>query len=153
MNINIEREKENPRKDYCFLKELTNGICYMYKENYNVLLKDTMFHFETRVLDKTLIVSFLEDLKDNLDFVNNDEQGWFNNLKEIAAKYNFAINNKEFKANPTAFSGNMADASGLLRFAVALRGNTPNLYAILNILGVEEFKRRLEMFINYLKTL
>ena len=47
----------------------------------------------------------------------------------------------------------MADASGLLRFAVALRGNTPNLYAILNILGVDEFKRRLEMFINYLKTL
>ena len=91
--------------------------------------------------------------KNNLDFVNNDEQGWFNNLKEIAAKYNFAINNKEFKANPAAFSGNMADASGLLRVAVALRGNTPNLYAILNILGVEEFKDRINSFVNYLNTL
>ena len=125
----------------------------MYKDNYNVLLKDPCFHFETRVQDKTLIVSFLEDLKNNLDFVNNDEQSWFNNLKEIAVKYNFAINNKEFKANPEAFSGNMADASGLLRVAVALRSNTPNRYAFLNILGVEEFPRRLEMFINYLKTL
>ena len=151
--INIEREKDNPRKDYCFLRELVNGICYMYKDNYRTLLKDPCFHFETRVNDKELIVNFLNDLRDNLDFVNNDEQGWFNNLKEIAAKYNFAINNKEFKANPAAFSGNMADASGLLRFAVALRGNTPNLYAILNILGVEEFKDRINSFVNYLNTL
>ena len=151
--INIEREKDNPRKDYYFLRELVNGICYMYKDNYNVMLKDPCFHFETRVQDRELIISFLEDLAQNLDFVSNDEQGWFNNLKEIASRYNFATNNKEFKANPSAFSGNMADASGILRVAVALRTNTPNLYAILNIIGVDEYKRRINMFVNYLKTL
>lgn len=151
--INIEREKENPRKDYCFLRELYNGISYMYHDIYCVLLKDPLFHFETKVKDKELIISFLKELKTNLDFVNNDEQGWFASLKEISARFNFAINNKEYKANPEAFNGNMADASGLLRVAVALRSNTPNLYAILNILGKEEFETRIDLFTNYLATI
>ena len=57
-------------------------------------------------------------------------------------------NNKEYKQNPTIFNGNVADASQILRYVITLRYQTPNLYNILCIIKEDEFKSRIDKFIN-----
>ena len=51
---------------------------------------------------------------------------------------------KEYKKNPEAFKGNVADVSTVIRVAVTSKSRTPNLYDILQILGKEEIKKRIE---------
>lgn len=146
--INIEREKDNPRKDFACFSEVINGINYMYHEYYVSIIKDPLFHPDFKVKDKNILVNYLNDIKDNLDY--SDELTWFSNLKNIACKYNFAINNKDYKLNPDNYIGNMVDASTILRVALTGRMNTPNLFNILNILGKEEVSDRLELFMKYI---
>lgn len=149
--INIEREKDNPRKDFACFSEVFNGIKYMYHDLYVSSIKDPLFHIDFKVKVKDILINYLNDIKNNLDYT--DELNWFNNLKVIASKYNFAINNKDYKLNPDNYIGNMQDASTILRVALTGRINTPNLFNILNILKKEEVNDRLDLFCNYIKTM
>lgn len=146
--INIEREKDKPRKDYSHLSEIYNGITYFYSDLYEKSLSfaDDFTYLEK--IKKEELRSYLLDLKDNLKFLNISEQEWFASLKDIASRHNFCTNNKEYKQNPTIFNGNVADASQILRYVITLRYQTPNLYNILCIIKENEFKNRIDKFIN-----
>ena len=150
--INIEREKDKPRKDYSSLAEIYNGIIYFYNDYYinNIKKELDIFFKDINIskINKLDLINYLKDLKDNLKFINLAEQEWFNNLKEIASRHNFCTNNKEYKLNPDKYLGNISTASQILRFAITLRFNTPNLYNILCILNTETFNKRMELFIN-----
>ena len=50
---------------------------------------------------------------------------------------------KSYKANPDAFKGSVADVSTVLRVAVTGRQNSPDLFAICNLLGEEKVKARI----------
>ena len=150
--INIEREKDKPRKDYSCLSEIYNGVIYFYNDYYinNINKELDIFFKDVNIskINKQDLINYLKDLKDNLKFINLTEQDWFNNLKEIASRHNFCTNNKEYKQNPDKYLGNISTASQILRFAITLRFNTPNLYNILCILNIETFNKRMELFIN-----
>ena len=138
--INIEREKSNPRKDYSCLKEIYDGITYFYSD----LFDEIELEFNEKVCRSQLKL-ILEDFKHLV--YSEDEQAWFNSLKEVGTKYNYATDNKLFKADPTKFNGNMADFSEILRVALTGRKQTPNLFAIINVLGIDEVIRRLDLAI------
>ena len=94
-----------------------------------------------------LIKNILADYSNNLG-LGNDENSWYSNLKEIGNKYNFATDNKLYKQNPDAFIGNMNDLCEIIRVIVSGRKITPNLFAILTILGEEEIKFRINNFLS-----
>ena len=146
--INIEREKDKPRKDYSHLSEIYNGITYFYSDLYEKSLSFANDFTYLEKIKKEELRSYLLDLKDNLKFLNISEQEWFASLKDIASRHNFCTNNKEYKQNPTIFNGNVADASQILRYVITLRYQTPNLYNILCIIKEDEFKNRIDKFIN-----
>ena len=83
--------------------------------------------------------------------IGEDEQSWFNNLKEIGTKLNYAANNKEYKANPENFKGNIGDLAEILRITLTGRRNAPSLYAVMALLGLEESHRRMERVISLIK--
>ena len=68
----------------------------------------------------------------------------FAKVKEIAA------NNKEYKANPELFKGNIGDLAEILRISLTGRKNAPNLCAIMVLLGLEESHRRIDHVISLL---
>ncbi|MEG0034610.1 MAG: glutamate--tRNA ligase [Bacilli bacterium] len=142
--INIEREKENPRKDYACLGEIYEGIKFFYNDVFGELVSSVEFNPKIK---KETLIAFLNDVKVNLSF-DHDEQEWFASLKAIAVKYGFNPNNKEYKLNPEAYTGNIADAAEIVRIAVTTRKQTPNLFAILNILGTKEVNRRIDLVIS-----
>lgn len=135
--INIDREKPNPRKDYACFSEIPAIIGYFYKESY----EKSSFEFNEK-LDKSTLKSILNDFK-KLDY-SVDESTWFNSLKEIAPKYNFAVDNKAYKANPELFAGNMTDFSEIFRVVVTGRKQSPSLFQIAKLLGLDEVSRRLD---------
>ena len=53
---------------------------------------------------------------------------------------------KEYKQNPEAYKGNVADLSTVLRAAVTDRRNTPDLSAIMRVLGEKECIKRINGF-------
>ena len=146
--MNIEREKENPRKDYEKFGNVSDIIGFFYKEQYEEILKNPLPFNEK--FDKATIKDTLEALKNGLS-LDNDEQGWFANMKEIGGQQGFALNNKEYKANPEAFKGSIGDVAELLRITLSGRKNSPNLYYVMQILGKEECDRRIDAVISTLK--
>ena len=93
--------------------------------------------------------AFLAEYKNVYDPAD-DRQGWFDKIKQIAPKLNFAAETKEYKANPEAFRGSAGDLSTVLRIAVTGRQNTPDLCSIMAVLGKDECFKRIDDMISSL---
>ena len=146
--INIDREKANPRKDYEKFSNIPEIISFMYEDGYqNALENDVTFNEKFSSAD---IKEALLAIKDQLA-INNDEQSWFENLKEIGTKLGYAANNKDYKANPEAYKGNIGDLAEILRITLTTRKNAPNLYSVMALLGLEETHRRIDNVVALLK--
>ena len=146
--MNIEREKENPRKDYEKFGNVADIIGFFYKDHYESIIKNPLPFNEK--FDKATIIDILEALRDNLS-LDNDEQGWFANMKQIGGQHGYALNNKEYKANPEAFKGSIGDVAEILRITLSGRKNSPNLYYVMQILGKKECDRRINTVISTLR--
>ena len=150
--LNIEREKENPRKDYAKYSDIYPIISFFYDDVYNEIDKNTLdwtimkSKGETRDVDKSIVKSMLEEYMNTYN-VDLDEESWFNNLKALAEKYNFTSDRKAYKANPMDFNGQVGDAAGFIRLCLAGRKNTPNIYFVQKILGKEKVFERINSVI------
>lgn len=146
--INIEREKENPRKDYVTYRDIYPMIHFFYADAYDTLLENELpFQFDRFTTEQ--IITVLQAFKSNMG-LTYDENGWFENLKGIAEKCGFCPNVKEYKKNKEAYLGHIGDVSEMIRIAISTRKNTPNPYYVLQILGEKEVARRIEKVIEKL---
>ena len=141
----VERGTERPRKDIVTFSMVKELYSYMFNET---LDKSTLLNFNQK-FDKETIKSFLSEYKKSIN-LDCDNQQWFNDVKSVAEKVGFCTNNKEYKANPTAYKGNTADACAILRVAVTGREQTPDLFSLLKILGKTELETRIDYVINNL---
>ena len=145
--MNIDREKANPRKDYEKFGNLLDIIGYFWEDGYTKELAKGLLFNEKFTNDD--LIEALKAIKADLS-INQDEQSWFNNLKEIGGKLNYALNNKEYKAYPEQFKGNIGDLAEILRITLTGRKNAPNLYSVMVVLGLEESHRRIDYVISLL---
>lgn len=138
--MNIEREKENPRKDYEKLGNLYEIISFFYQDLYNQSVKEVPLIFNEK-FSKEDIKEVLTSISKNLS-LDQEEQDWFNNMKQIGETLRFAPNGKTFKQNPEAYKGTVGDIAEMMRISLTTRKNSPNLYYVMKILGKEECDRR-----------
>ena len=80
--------------------------------------------------------------------LNGTQEEWFAALKEKAIEMGYTADRKAFKKNPELFKGMVSDVAGAVRSAITHRTNTPDLYAIMQILGKDKVMERFEKFIN-----
>jgi len=139
--LNIEREVARPRKDIAAYSDVKKEIAYMYDEYFyndntykNIEMKD--------YYDPDMIIDYVNNYYDD----SLDQNTWFDGLKDIAEKYGYAREMKDYKQNPDNYKGNVANIAEALRVMVAGRLNTPNLYDILNLLGKENIIKRINYF-------
>ena len=150
--LNIEREQEKPRKDYAKYSDIYPIISFFYDDVYNALDKSNpdltvmVSKQESKEIPHNVIVDVLNAYMDNYNLDVTEEE-WFNNLKDIATKYNFTADRKAYKANPLDFNGQVGDVAGLLRLAIAGRKNTPNIYYVQKILGHDKVQERINTFL------
>ena len=139
--MNIEREKENPRKDYEKFSDIFNIIKFFYKDYYLELMQNELPF--NPFIDKSVIKSLLKEFIDTLD-LSLDEQNWFNSLKELGKKFGFAESNKIYKQNKDQYIGHVGDVAEILRITFTSSKQSPNLYYVLQILGKEQLKERID---------
>ena len=94
-------------------------------------------------ISKEDAIAFLNEYK-AIYSPDDDKQTWFNKIKEVAPKLNFASETKEYKANPDAYKGHAGDLSTVLRIAITGRRNTPDLCSIMQVLGKDKCTKRIE---------
>jgi len=146
--LNIEREKENPRKDFAKYSDIYSHIRFFYHDHYLELIGD-MPAFNSRIANNN-IITFLKEFINSNDYTL-DNDNWFAALKAMAAKSGFAASSKEYKANPSLFVGHVGDAAEILRISLTGSKNSPNLWAILQVLRCEEVNKRLQYIIEKLR--
>ena len=132
--FNIEREQKKPRKDFAMYSEIKQSIWYMFKE----LFDGSTYNEKINGLE------IIADYFENYYSENDTKDEWYNKLKEVAEKYGYAKEVKEFKENPDMFKGHVGDICEMIRYAITSLHQTPDLYEIERILGTEEIKRRLD---------
>lgn len=142
--LNIEREVERPRKDISSYSDVKKEISFMFDELFTV---DSYKDLEIKKFYKPEI---LEDYFNNVYNKEDEKQDWFNKIKEFSVKYNFCPDNKEYKANPDKYLGNVSDICELIRVMVTGRTMSPDLYEILKLLSKESINKRINLFKEYL---
>ena len=144
--LNIEREKEKPRKDYSKYSDIYPIISFFYDDVYNQIDLNSL---DFGAFDKEDVKAVLNDYKESID-LSLDEEAWFNSMKELSMRHGFADNVKVWKKNKEAYKGHVGDVTGFLRITLSGRSVCPNLYYIIQILGKEKTLARID---KVLKTL
>ena len=136
--LNIEREGIKPRKDFAMYSEVKQNIWYMFKENF----ENVSYDFQ-KITDLEEIKHILQVYMDKYYDISDDNDEWFNKVKLLCDELGYASNMKEYKKNPENYKGNVADVSTVIRVALTTSSRTPNLKDIMEILGLDEIKRRI----------
>lgn len=134
--LNIDRETPKPRKDIAKMEDVKSVWGYMF---------DAIFETLSYNLDNTNIENLKEVCRNYLDVVNfsHTKEEWFNAIKEMSARLGYATDNKAYKANPEQFKGNVALVCEYIRIALTTQKDSPDLYSIIQVLGEEKVKTRL----------
>jgi glutamyl-tRNA synthetase len=72
---------------------------------------------------------------------------WFDQIRDLAARLGFAASQKEYKRNPDAYPGSIAEASRVIRVLVTGTPRSPDLAQIAGALGPDEVLRRVTALI------
>lgn len=142
--LNIDREKAKPRKDYAKYSDVYPLIKFFYNDEFAKLV-EAGYEWNPEK-SKEEIKDILSYYKANYNLAA-DENSWFNNLKTICPNFGYAENTKDYKKNKEAYKGHVGDIAEFLRVAMTTKKNSPNLFAIMQILGKDEVIRRLDLAI------
>ena len=130
----IERENQKPRKDIAKWSDVKANISYMYEDP-----KEYDFDLIAGEDAKKIAEEYIKIYDEN-----DDNEAWFNKVKDLAENCGYAREVKEYKENPDNWPGHVGDVSTAIRVIVTGRRNTPNLCEIMKVLGKDTVIRRLE---------
>ena len=139
--LNIEREQKKPRKDYAAFSEVKELVWYMYDELFYGIKKNYEF---TNINDKEEILKLMKTYIEKYYDEEDDQQTWFEKIKDLSEEFGYAKEVKEYKENPDKYKGHVGDVSMVIRVAITTKSMTPNLYDILKLLGKQKIINRIE---------
>lgn len=141
----IERGNAKPRKDIAKWSDVKESIIYMYDNKF--LNSNTEYQFGN-INDKEEIKKILTSYMEKHFNMQDDKQTWFDKIKDLSEEFGYAREVKEYKQNPDNYKGHVGDVSTVLRVALTGRQNTPDLYEIMQVLGEESIKTRMDKVVN-----
>jgi len=139
--LNIEREQKKPRKDYASFSEVKSLVWYMYDELFEK--EEKSYEFST-ITDREEIINIMNTYIEKYYDENDDQQTWFEKIKDLSEEFGYAREVKEYKENPDNYKGHVGDVSSVIRIAVTTKAMTPNLYDILKLFGKERIQNRIK---------
>ncbi len=140
----IGRGGKKPRKDFATWADVREYMDFFYDSLFTV--KDAYAPDYSMADIRAALEGFLAGY-DQAD----DMTVWFDKIKAVAESIGYASDMKAYKANPEAFRGNVADVSMFLRVAVTGRLNSPDMYAVMQVMGAERVTARIRAMLDTLK--
>ncbi len=139
----IGRGGKKPRKDLATWADAKPYMGFFYDKFYAV--EDSYPENFAKDDIKATLEKFIASY-DAADDMNT----WFDKIKAIADELGYASDMKAYKADPTAFKGNVADISMFIRVAVTGKMDAPDLYTVMQILGKDKTAERIGAMITTL---
>ena len=134
--FSIDKNAARPRKDIKCFSEVKDFYSFMDPGS------KLAYDFDEKY-DKNIIKEVVDNYKKEFSFEDTQEE-WFARMKKVADGLGFCPDMKQYKSNPDAYKGSIADFSTIIRVAITGRRQTPDLYSIIKVLGKEETINRLE---------
>ena len=120
------------RKDFVTAKQATEMLTYFFKA-----AESRSYRLDGQTV-KAILQGFYKTYS-----AQDDNSVWFNKVKEVAEVLGFATDMKAYKANHENYKGNVSDVAEVIRIAVTGLSNTPDLCTLMQILGEEACRSRL----------
>ncbi|MBQ5742945.1 MAG: glutamate--tRNA ligase, partial [Clostridia bacterium] len=136
--LSIGRGGKKPRKDFTVWSDVPHYMAFFFEETF-----ETDYPFP-ETMSKEDVLKVLTEYPETYYDANDDQQTWFNKVKALTEAMGYTTDMKAYKADPTAFPGNVADISAVLRVAITGRTASPDTYAVMNILGKDTVLARLK---------
>ncbi len=141
--LSIEKSGDRPRKDISKYSDVKEEFSYaidslFVKENYSKYDGD-------KIYDVSLVREYINNL--DLDVSNDD---WFSMTKEFAVNHGYASSPKEYKNSPDNYKGHVGDICEAVRVIIAGRRQSPDLFSIMKILGIEKINSRIDLYEKYI---
>ena len=132
----IGRQGEKPRKDLASWDGVRDYAGFFFEENYRIT-EALPAHIPAQDV-ATVIDGFLATY-DPAD----DQTAWFEKITAIAVENGYAAKPKEYKKQPELYKGHVGDVSMILRLALTGKCNSPDMYAVMQVLGKDTVTKRL----------
>ena len=138
--LTIEREgTDNPRKDLRKWADFRPVYGYFFPEIFQLVTDPADARFGG--LDETLVREMASGFAAGYQ-PPAPGSVWFDQVRELAAGLGFAPSQKEYKKNPDAYPGSIAEASAVIRVLITGTRRSPDLAQIAAALGPGEVLRR-----------
>lgn len=134
--FSIGRGGNKPRKDLTTWADVKPYMGFFYDELYSVI-DEYPDKFAPADI-KNILLGFISSYDETVD-----SSEWFDGVKALADKNGFCPDMKQYKKDPSAFKGSVADVSMFLRVAVTGKQNSPDLYVVMQLLGRERVAARI----------
>ncbi len=133
----IGRGGKKPRKDLAVWSEAKAYMDFFFDELFR---PDYTAYPENTLGDIRQILNDYAGVYDPAD----DSGQWFERIKALSDRLGYASNMKDYKKNPEAYRGSVADVSMVIRVAVTGRQNSPDMYDVMQVLGQKRVLERLQ---------
>ena len=137
--FNIERNKAKPRKDIAAYSDVRRETSYMFND---LFMYDGDMDYSK--YDGEVLVDYINNIYD----INDSHDEWYDKLSDYAYSVGYGKSSKEYNLDPTNYKGHLGTFCEMLRVALTGRLQTPDLYEIMAVLGIDEIKSRLNKFMN-----
>ncbi len=137
--LNIERGGERRSKRLATWQDLRSQLFFIYDELFQQL-PGLPFADRPESAERQAILSkFLKDYQPTWQ-----KQEMLDYAKEMAIGFGFAPNSKIFDKNPGQYKGHFGDVMMVIRVAICGARETPDLWEVMQVLGVERVRQRLK---------
>lgn len=140
----IGRDGKKPRKDLMNAEQIVQFTKYFFDEWFTQ--EDAL----PENIPAEEAVAILEDYLATYDHTDDNET-WFGKIRTITEERGYAVRPKDYKKNPDAYKGHVGDVSTVVRLAITGRRNSPDIWAIQQVLGEEKTIARVKRMIASLR--
>jgi glutamyl-tRNA synthetase len=141
--INIFSIEHENRKDITVLSDLRQVYGYFFDE---IFEKEEMSQEVKTALEavsqedrQAICKKFIATYEPN-----DSQEDWFDKIKKLGEELGFTPNTKDYRQNPSAFKGSVAEVAMVLRITLTGRTRTPNLHEVMHAMCAERIKQRLK---------
>jgi glutamyl-tRNA synthetase len=134
--LDLGRHDARPRADLVYARQIMGFIGYFFDEAFKV---EDEFPAEAAADAEAILRAYL----DSYDHSDDNEQ-WFGKIRQIATDLGYAAKPKDYKKNPDDYKGHVGHVSTVIRIALMGRAQSPDVWAIQQIMGEEMVRERLE---------
>ena len=137
--LDLGRDEKKPRKDLVYARQIMEFISYFYDQSFKIV-------DEVPTEAEADTVKILEEYLSSYNHSDTQEE-WFNKIREIATNLGYAAKPKDYKKNPDDYKGHVGHVSTVIRLALVGRAQSPDVWAIQQIMGEDMVKARINRMI------